>query len=333
MDTIHLLVKHLAACKQRTIMATIVDVEGSAYRKEGTSILIQEDGFEVGVLSAGCLETDISARFNDVWENGARMNEYDMREADAFTWGINNSGCNGILTVLVEPVTEQLYNDLMKVKQCLALGQEVWITKKIHENRVLASYQPEDGDSFGNWNMDLPERISSKSQMVQSVFFHRYVPRQHLYVFGANVDARPLVQFALNVGFQVTVCDWRPQLCTNEHFPEGTKFVTGFPSEILPTLTFNKTDFVILMTHHFQYDQEILSSLLDIELRYIGVLGSQKRTKRLLGTDVVPTTITSPIGLAIQAESPEEIAISVVSELIAVSKKVEKEKYDSSILL
>ncbi|GAK09917.1 XdhC family protein [Geomicrobium sp. JCM 19038] len=322
MENMHEILDYIETSTDRSMVATVIHVEGSAYRKEGASMLVTAEGNQVGVMSAGCLEEDIMARFEHVWYHGADVYEYDMRSDDPFSWGVNNSGCNGIVTVLLEPLTEKLRSELLHVKAELMKGHAVQVIKSIHEDDVQTVYQSTSNDHFGELLLlkqavDVPMR----SGMWQEMFVHRYEPKPRLFLFGANVDARPVASFAAASGFEVIVSDWRSGLCQDHYFPHATKFIIGFPKETIPTIPFRPTDYVVVMTHHFYYDRDIIISLKDLSLRYLGILGSKKRTRRLLGTSIIPSTITTPLGLSIGAEGPEQIAISAVAQLIEEEQK------------
>ncbi|WP_054712085.1 XdhC family protein [Bacillus sp. JCM 19041] len=154
------------------------------------------------------------------------------------------------------------------------------------------------------------------------MYIHIFNSKPRLILFGAHADARPLVQFAAQSGFSVHVCDWRSAFCQSRFFPQAEAMYLGFPHEVLPQISFSTNDYVVLMTHHFGHDREILSYMFDQEVAYLGVLGSKKRTSRLLATSHLPDKVRSPIGLSIQAEGPHEIAISIVAELIQESKRL-----------
>ncbi|MED0715627.1 XdhC family protein [Aeribacillus composti] len=102
--------------------------------------------------------------------------------------------------------------------------------------------------------------------------------------------------------------------------PIRDQLIIAFPREAATKISFSPRDFVVLLTHQFQQDQELLKLLLQQNLRYIGVIGSKERTKRLLGDQEIPRNVHSPVGLSIGAEGPEEIAISILAELIQLKK-------------
>lgn len=311
------------------VLATVVDVEGSAYKREGSSMVFFEDGSKVGLLSAGCLEEDLAIKAQDVLKKGTvAIVQYDMSDETDFSWG-QGAGCNGIITILLETIDERLARDLRKVKKLLLSNIPVLTYKKIDE-RGEYLFLPYGGEPFGWWDGDFPDEFYDvKSGMIhnQSIFQHLYRPKPRLIVFGAGQDVCPLVTLAAKTGFSVTVCDWREEFCNQKQFPEAANCVLGFPNEIPKKIHFKTTDFFIIATHHFQRDQEILLNLITEKCRYIGVLGPRERTRRLLKGREIPGWIHSPAGLRIGATGPKEIAISIVAELIEAWRKTTQEPF------
>jgi len=160
----------------------------------------------------------------------------------------------------------------------------------------------------------------------QSIFQHTYEPKPRLIVFGAGPDAKPLVHLAAKTGFSVMVCDWRKEFCQRKNFPRAERLLHGIPEKLLKQISFSPYDYVVIMTHHFERDRELLNGLEKEHLRYLGVLGPQERTKRLLNRDHIPRWVHSPVGKNIGAQGPEEIAISVVAQLIEIRRKPVHEK-------
>ncbi|MCP3029906.1 XdhC family protein [Halobacillus sp. A1] len=326
MEDIHVILKEMTEAGIDGVLATIIEVEGSAYKKEGASMVFKKDGTQVGMLSAGCLEEDLAARIEHNHLGGKTETLiYDMRSYNELSWG-EGSGCNGVIHVLVEPVTVELIQTLQRVKICLDERESVTRVKFLNSSsNERDCFITEGREVFGGVVEDLPlllplvKKVNPGKQSLthsDDVFVQRYEPKPRLFVFGAGKDAMPLVSFAGKSGFSVTVSDWRPALCNKANFPDADCILRGFPNELMPDLNVTPDDYVVVLTHNFQKDREIISYLIDKELRYLGILGSEKRTKRLLGTREVPSRITSPIGLSIHAKGPEEIAISVVAELI-----------------
>ncbi|RLL41781.1 XdhC family protein [Oceanobacillus piezotolerans] len=344
MEDIHQVLDIVAKSRNEKVLATIIKVEGSAYKKEGASMLILEDKTRVGMLSAGCLEEDLVERAEQVWATGEPLIvHFDMSEEDDLSWG-QGVGCNGVLTVLLEPVNGELEKNLRKVKKYLDLKKSVTRIKRFTEMLEPREdmYIVEDGTVFGTGDfleqsciqklrnknpLYNTEKGIKKGEHTSDLFFiHQMVPKPCLYVFGAGGDAKPLVSLAASIGFHVTVIDWRPALCHNGNFPKANHLIVGVLEEVMESLNITQRDFIVIMTHSFQRDQFILHKLKDVNVFYKGVLGPRRRTERLFAGAKIPEDIHSPIGLSIGAQGPEEIAISIIGEMI---KKMRQQRSTS----
>ncbi|WP_040206073.1 XdhC family protein [Neobacillus jeddahensis] len=334
MDGIHEILEAIYSSSQGDVLATIIRVEGSAYRKEGTSMLFRNDGSQVGLLSAGCLEVDLACRIEETKNQRTTQTVvYDMREEEDLSWG-QGAGCNGVISVLLEPIDACLRDHLCKLKFHLEEGKRVTMLKKITENYNVSDYLfvTDDGNLFGKWHGGISVQVKNLlteihqttrksglrflTELSSQVYLHTFEPKPRLIVFGAGADAIPLVRLAAQVGFSVIVSDWRSALCNERCFPDAHKRIVGHPSDVLSALPLSNLDSVIILTHHFQKDKELLHQLNGKNLLYLGVLGSSSRTRRLLEGKAIPSDVNSPVGLAIGAEGPEEIAVSIVAELI-----------------
>ncbi|MDR6226785.1 XdhC family protein [Desmospora profundinema] len=320
-DVFHIL-NELEHASGRNVLSTIIQVEGSAYRKEGAMLLVNEDGTQIGLLSGGCLERDLAEQAQRVLQEGtSRTIEYDMSAEDDRLWG-QGSGCNGSIRVLLEVVDSPLAEHLKRLKKYLDEGISVLHVKKLSDTGSVTDYLfvTEHRQAFGKWDGAFPMQWDRS----EGYFMQLFEPKPRLIIFGAGPDAVPLVRFAAHVGFSVTVTDWRPEFCNRTHFPDADDCRVGFPRSIVEHFSFSPRDSVIIMTHHFQRDREILQILLREKLNYIGVLGPRKRTSRLLGTEEIPNWIHSPVGLSIGAEGPEEIAISILADVIQTVRQRRK---------
>ncbi|MDQ1146408.1 xanthine dehydrogenase accessory factor [Bacillus sp. SORGH_AS 510] len=312
------------------VLATIIRVNGSAYKKEGASMIFFEDGSYKGMLSAGCLETDLSIRVRKVMmQQEAEILQYDLSEESDLGWG-QGAGCNGTIDILLEPVTDQLVEDFKFVKKLLNSQKPVIVLKRLDE---LGEYVfiEEEGASFGNWSGNIPVlEFTSKSGIMTefSIFQHTFQPKPRLIVFGAGPDAKPLVALAVETGFSVIICDWRKEFCQKSNFPKADLHLIGTPNELIEQLSFSPYDFAVIMSHHFHRDQEFLHHLLHENIRYLGVLGPSERTKRLLNGEDIPPWLYSPIGTPIKAVGPDEIAVSIVAEMIEVWRTPRHERVE-----
>lgn len=301
------------------VLANIVAVEGSAYRKTGTMMLFTKEGQQIGMISASCLEADLAIQAEELQRSLHRFSEivvYDMSREDDLGWG-RGAGCNGKVHVLLEKVDEQLKESLRRLKVYLEKHIPVTMYRRLQSvpHQIATSYHPRGCPSFG---VDISP-YSKEEWNVQH--FH---PQQRLIIFGAGPDALPLIRSAKSVGFETYVWDWRPDLLNPKRLLYA-RCLWNFE-----TMDYKASDYVVVMTHDFQHDQQIIRKLLLKQaFRYVGVLGPRKRLKRLLNSNEIPPWINSPIGLNIKAEGPEEIAISMMAEMIKVKNEVQLREQES----
>ncbi|WP_409272103.1 XdhC family protein [Neobacillus sp. SCS-31] len=323
MDMMNQLLDAISLSSQMPIvLATIIHVEGSAYRKEGASMLIFQDKSRLGLLSAGCLEEDVTERAQKVFTSGKpSVVHFDMAKEDDLAWG-RGAGCNGRLTILMEPVSDKLLSGLIFTKKSLDAKKAVTRVARFTPEMELANEQFYlAGESVlaieATIYSDLPTGLHPDSKTGGFVFVHHLKPKPSLFVFGAGDDAIPVVSLASKTGFDVTVIDWRPAFVGTERFPEANTLLMDSLEKILKGLTFSIADLAIVMTHQFEKDQLILDRLLESgPLFYLGVLGPRERTERLLRGAPFPVYLHSPVGLAIGACGPQEIAVSIIAEMI-----------------
>ncbi|MBB3111256.1 xanthine dehydrogenase accessory factor [Paenibacillus phyllosphaerae] len=290
--------------RQPSVLATIIEVEGHSYRKSGASMLFRLADEPIGSISPGCLEADLKERIAEVWTTGTPQRVfYNMNADEDAIWG-EAVGCGGRITVLLEAVQGELREKLTCLHDKLAVGESVMLERNFDEDHVGYSIQS-------------ASRITAVQQYGCTVFR----PQRRVLLFGAGEDSRPIYERLRRVGFQVLVTDWRAGLLTESRFP-GAALMAGSPEEIVLQAGIGKADYAVITSHQLMYDRAMLAALLPIEPEYIGIIGSRRRIEMLFdglgrGTPNA-ANIHAPIGLSIGAEGPEEIAISIAAELIAV---------------
>ncbi|WP_121662399.1 XdhC family protein [Metabacillus litoralis] len=308
---------------QEMVLATIVNVDGSSYKKAGSTMLFHEDGVQTGLLSGGCLEEDLKERCKEYFhQKGSTLITYDLTAEDDLSWG-QGVGCNGTIKVLIESITPELMSHLKKVRELTNHGISVSYIKQLSLEGDVYGYlfYTENAEYFGQWKGDFPQKEKWQSEAIRMendylLFKQEIQARPRLFIYGAGADARPLAQLAQQSGYGVIVADWRPAYCHKDYFPSATETVVRSPEEFLTSYTFSTSDSIVLMTHHFQKDLELVKYLLKKQLSYLGILGSKDRAQRLLQGKKVQDWVHSPVGLSIGAEGPHEIAVSIVAELI-----------------
>lgn len=335
--------------QQTAVLTTIVHVAGSAYRREGAKMLFLANGEEKGTLSAGCLESDLAFRAQAAFEqNTALLHTYDMAAEDDFTWG-RGSGCNGVITVLIEPLgvsSWQQSNGLWSaILDAYLQGQTVTVLRKLSGRPENDEPMPVRADAFlmlhgdGSWSGSLQDaqldarfkplvqdfhRREERSQATwegdELFVFERIFPKDRLFIFGAGPDSEPVVAAMSKLGFEVTVIDPRPVRLRPEIFPDAHRLIESHPEQAAQKVELPEGSYAIVMTHSFQSDRVWLSYLNQHHLRYVGVLGPRARTLRLLSSREMPLHYHAPIGLDIGAEGPDEIAVSIAAEIIRVRR-------------
>jgi xanthine dehydrogenase accessory factor len=336
---------------KQTALATVVLVEGSAYRRAGARMLITEDGELTGAISGGCLEGDALRKARlAMAQQKPMLVTYDTMDDDDAKLGVG-LGCNGIIHILIEPVhAGDKTNPLALIKQVLSKRQSaVLVTLFSLQDRKAV--QPgtcfmltEDGRSSGNLiDGQLKDTISNDAVEVLKTaasatktyvteteftgFVELVKPAVSLVIIGAGNDAIPLTQMAAILGWETTVVDGRPNYALPERFPQATRVLVSKPEQVCGQLTFDEHTVMVLMTHNYNYELALLKQVLPLNLVYLGILGPKKKLERLLneledgGTTLSEqqlNNIYGPVGLDIGSEGAEEIALSIIAEVKAV---------------
>lgn len=342
-----------AACaaNKKVVLATVVHVEGSSYRRPGARMLVEEDGRITGAISGGCLEGDALRRAMQVIAlNEKRLITYDTTLDDDLEFGVQ-LGCNGVVHILFEPVhpADEL-NPCLLLKKCIEADgtDKVLVTLfKLNDPQcqdagtcmffanasVYSNHKMEEGlltELRERISVAFEQRRSAKIDMetrMLTALIQWVKPPVSLIVIGAGNDALPLVEMAAILGWDVTVADGRSSHASLKRFPKVNRIIVGKPEEVVAKLTVDHNAALVLMTHNFNYDRDCLKALSAHAPAYIGCLGPKKRLERIweeLEENSTPLNeglreiVYGPAGLDIGAELPEEIALSIIAEIKAV---------------
>lgn len=308
------------ATGESAVLATVIRVGGSTYRRPGARMLLTEKGWAAGSISGGCLETDVLQKAWWRTENGPARVLYDSTQEDEdIEWGFG-LGCNGVVEVLLERLNETTVAHLARLERWQT-DRTIGVLATTGEGKRLA-LEP-SGQFWGEESLraGAQEALESQKSLWREETFYEFIaPPQRLVIFGAGHDVVPLVKITTELlGWHTIVVDSRSLTLHPERFP-GANVVQSFPTNIL-----EPTDAVALMTHSFRADQELLPALLNTPVGYLGLLGPRRRTERLL--EVLPPLdggqgvgkLHAPLGLDIGADNPEEIALALVAEIRAWS--------------
>ncbi|PLT35375.1 XdhC family protein [Bacillus sp. V5-8f] len=323
------------------VIGTILSTEGSTYQKAGAKCFISEDGLLTGLLSGGCVEGDLKEYVHEIIATGfPRIVHYDFQDEGDIVWGLG-LGCNGKMNIFLEPylpdqncgkptIIDTFFSAVqMKPVHRITIVDSLdtsllgttWLVDPaskdipdIRFNEILHDYlvkrhTKKNGLSFIGGNLNL------------LVFYEYTTPPPHLIIYGAGPDAMPLVRMAKLLHWQITVLDYRTSFASKQNFPDADDIIV-YPAGKVPEITINQNSYIILMTHNFIQDQMILEDVLKMDPAYLGVLGPRKRTDELIRTSQLLSgnpklyQIHTPIGLDLGSKTPEEIALSILAEIM-----------------
>jgi xanthine dehydrogenase accessory factor len=342
-------IESLSAKGERMALATIVAVRGSTYRRPGARLLVPEDGAPIGNISGGCLEGDVTDMARVVMEEGrARLAGWDLTADDDEVWGLG-LGCNGAIEVFIEPA-DRAAEVAGALRMALEEERPISVVTVLESGRddvetgariVVKPDGPSEG-TLGDAVVDsvaveaAREQLAAQTSEIRSLqgevraFVEVLEPPLRLLICGAGHDAAPLVKAAAGLGWNAVVVDDREAFLTRERYPEAAGFVhVEEPEDAAKVAVNDERTFVVVMTHNFLRDKAYVRSFLSSPVAYIGMLGPAARSRRLLMelgnegvdiTDVDRARLHGPAGLDLGSDGPEEIAGSIVSEIVAVRR-------------
>jgi xanthine dehydrogenase accessory factor len=321
---------------KRVAAATIVAASGSTPRRAGARLLVSSAGDTWGSVSNGCVEGDVAERAAEVLRTGRpHLAAYGITDEFAFEVGLS---CGGSIEVYVE--------DWTGLPARLAGGPEEGFEGALAT--VVAG--PGSGthgllDRDRGWVAgDLPASLAEQlvpeaaaavdaeqAPLVTAgqsrVFLEAVTPAPRLLLFGAGHTAEALTPLAAAAGFRVTLCDPRPALATPERYPSAAEVLVGWPDRMVGDLAPDRRTDAVILAHDPKIEGPLLPRLLATPVRYIGVLGSRKtqaaRVERLREEGCPPEQLArlrGPVGLDIGAATPEEVAVSIVAEMVAARR-------------
>ncbi|HTR01641.1 MAG TPA: XdhC family protein [Thermoanaerobaculia bacterium] len=326
---------------RRAALATVVAIEGSAYRRPGAKLLVEEDGRTLGSISGGCLEGDVREVARGVLAEGRpRRRRYETGADENAAWGLG-LGCAGSVELLVQPVTPSLAQAAERCLELFEEGRPFALCTPLDDDAASAApvVVSADGSASGSTG-EAPldgEIASCAAAWIASrdsrrrhaggaeVFAEILVPAPRLLLFGADDDARPICAFASAAGFRVTVVDHREAFLAAERFPEAERRVARRPEEGVGGLPVGPRTFAVVKTHLIAHDREWARRLLDGGTAYVGLLGPRARTReivRSIGAEG-DGRVFGPVGLDLGAEGPEQVALAIVAELLAAGSGVD----------
>jgi len=324
------------------VLATVIEVEGSGYRKPGARMLIAADGRRAGTVSGGCLEAEVARKAFWHTENGPVLRRYSTTPDDGdVPYGM---GCGGVVHLLLErrataePVLEELAFAfahrqplaIATVTERDAIAQRAFQSPNRQAGSgVLAELAGRSFEERRSFTADL----TGQDHQIAAVRVEWVPARPGLFIFGAGDDALPLLALARQLGWRISVADGRAHLVTATRFPLADELYTLDAAQPLPVRP-QATDAAVIMTHSIEQDMRILGELLAGDLAYLGVLGPRHRTIEMLtslarshsggaasavsvhaSVESSLARLHAPMGIDLGGSAPADIALSVIAEI------------------
>jgi len=329
---------------RRVALATLVRVVKSAPRQPGAVMAVNDGGQVVGSVSGGCVEAALYEEAQAVLESGRpRLCRYGISDEEAFGVGLT---CGGTIEVFVQTLDDAVAW-LAPLSNALLVERHVALATVMTGPAAGARLLVEDVGARGTTGSPgLDAALAAEARAMlrlgasglrhfgpageqrqddMTVFIESFAPPPRMLVFGAIDFAVAAVRMGKFLGFRVTLCDARPIFATRARFPEADEVVVRWPHEYLAEVKLGPRDAVCVLTHDAKFDLPVLVEALKTDVGYIGALGSrrthERRRRDLLEAGVSEADlarICSPVGLDIGGRTPEETAVSIAAELIAL---------------
>lgn len=288
--------------KNNYVLAVIVSTSGSTYRKAGTMMLINEQGEYTGLLSGGCLESDICLHAQSVFENGQSITlSYDLKADADLLWGMG-LGCEGAIDITLLSLTpenkHQGFNQLLNHLSKRGTGYYCLI---------------KDNDNFhGAFHTERPEQYNNPCLVIP------ILPPYQVNICGAGPDVLPVAKMMKDLGWQIKVYDHRTEFLSKIDV-QGIETIR-LRAEESNAQHFDDADAVVIMSHHLHRDGLFLSAALASDASYIGLLGPSGRRDKLLKAQKLTASdvkgrVFGPVGLDIGGRTPVAIALSICAEI------------------
>lgn len=317
------LLGRLRSSGRRAAMATLVRTTGTTPRKEGSKMFVGDDGAIFGsVTIGGCVDARVIEEAAAVLEsNDRQLFQLDLGDEDAWELGLT---CGGSVEVLVEPLSSALLDEYAAAERAWNEGRGVALVTMFDSGERLLVDGPLPAALHG---VELPRQSRTIAVGERSAYVEILQPPARLLIFGAGALAMPIVTFANELGFRTIVIDPRERFASRERFPGAGEIRVGIATEIASQIGMNASTPVVLVAHDVKIDLPVLQHALGTDAPYIGLLGSRRRgaaIRQMLREEGVDEAqlqrIRTPIGLDIGGETVAEIALSIVSEVVAVMR-------------
>ena len=336
------LLTHLEA-RGRVILATILSTSGSTPASALSRMAIAEDGTRLsGTIGGGCVEADVLVAARKLAATSQfEILSFRLKE-DEFVQGLI---CGGSLEVLLESLSSDDVPWIQELMTHSNNGADSILVRWLSERQSILKRKvwkysgelddaPGDSISRAEFNTEVKKafrrgefrKIKLKGQ---DVLIEPIAGNPSLVIFGGGHIGKTISRVASIAGFRITVVDDREEFANPQRFPEPTKAICASPQDALTRIELSPSSYIVIATRGHRDDEEILEMMVQRDVKYIGMIGSKRKvltTYDRLTQSGIPAELLAkvhaPIGLEIGSANPEEIAISVVAELIAVRRGI-----------
>jgi xanthine dehydrogenase accessory factor len=306
----------------KNVLATVVYLEGSSYRKPGVRMLISENLSSIGSVSGGCVEKEIIHRAKSVFiDNKPKIITYDGRY---------KLGCQGVIYVLIEPFfitnnfTDHFSNAILKREKLKIESHFIKENEACGNIGSVVTFE-------NNKQIEFYKTFTIKDNSKLELFSQIIEPSFKLIIIGSEHDAVKLCKISCNLGWEVDVITGLKDSKGIKDFP-GANSVTSNSPETIQFSNIEENTAIVIMNHNYVQDLKYIIKLSEYKLKYIGIIGAPQRREHLFSElfEFIPDVrenflenIYTPAGLNIGAKTPEEIAISIIAEILSVFRKKE----------
>jgi len=339
--------------KEKVALATLITRVGSAPRAVGAKYLVKEDGTSFGSIGGGCVEAEVWQGAQEVMKKGeGGVLHFNLTAEQLAEGGLI---CGGNIDIFLEPLKEEFLNIYQKVVRIKQKGGSAVIATLISVDNIFPKgggskiLMKPSGEKIGSlvdekeleqkilkevgallnekrpkvmtWHAEREDSSWEKMEVLLEPIFSEPTA----YIFGAGHVSQHLSPLAKRVQFKVVVIDDREIFANRERFPEADEVIVSEFEECFDQLNIDESSYIVIVTRGHLYDGIVLEQVVKTNARYIGMIGSKKKIRTLyqnLMEKGIPKEtldrVYAPIGLEINSETPEEIAVSIVAELIKV---------------
>ncbi len=328
---------------ERCVLATIFDKTGSAPRTAGAKMIVHEDGSIVGTIGGGRLEANaIKLALEAFKSRETKMQSFDLTNKDVEEMDMICGGKGEVLIDFIDTHNENnkvVYEAALEIQEKREKAWLITILDNVPSKNGLRRQQcivKPDKTLIGSIDCDPyilekliagPAKISIHAEVIDNQRFlvEPLRPAGTVYIFGAGHVSQRIAPLSETVGFRTVVLDDREEYANRRRFSEPTELMVIDSFNKLPDLNINEDSYIVIVSRGHLYDKVVLEQVLKSNARYIGMIGSRSKRDKIFNgliskgyTEEDIQRVYSPIGTSICAETPEEIAVSIVGELIKV---------------